>query len=77
MDLSGINSVSIQRMMTEALRSIGSANAKLVKATEEIADGDIVEAALLISQSRIEARSGAAVAKVAAEIGDSILDILA
>jgi hypothetical protein len=54
-------------------RAISSMN----QAVELVSDGDIVDAAILVNQAKVQARSGVAVARAANEMMGSLLDILA
>ncbi|HEX9744918.1 MAG TPA: hypothetical protein VGB30_05775 [bacterium] len=77
MSIYGINPGAQVAALNQAVQSINSANLKLLEATKQINDGDIIDAVLLIQQSKIEASAGAAVAKVSIKVSESLLDILA
>jgi len=59
------------------MESFQRANECLWNATEAVAEGNIIEAAMSLQEAKIAAKSGAAVARAADEITGAVLDILA
>jgi len=60
-----------------AVESFRKAERLLLRAVEAVQEGDILEAALSVNEAKVTAASGAAVARVAREVSESLLDILA
>ncbi|MCX6645602.1 MAG: hypothetical protein NTY09_04495 [bacterium] len=60
-----------------ATESIRQSESTLLNAIEAINEGDIVDAAMLVNQAKIEAASGVAVAKAENKIMGTLLDIIA
>jgi hypothetical protein len=60
-----------------AMELFQRANEDLLRATEAVSEGDILSAAISIQQAKTAAKSGAAVAKVAKEVNETLLDVLA
>ncbi len=60
-----------------ALESFEKAGERLSDAVEAVSNGDIIEAVMALKEAEINAKSGAAVAKVADTISGTLLDILA
>jgi len=63
--------------MAAAVSSFRKSESLLLEATRQANFGDILDAVLTVNQAEYTAKTGAAVAKAAIEISDSILDILA
>ena len=77
MEISGIGNSVLNGAVYKALGNIQNASDKLLSATYEINDGDIVDAAMLVSQSKFEAKAGAAIIRASDEITGMILDLVA
>lgn len=58
-------------------QSFKRADKLMLGAVRAIEQGDIIDAAMLVQQAKITAKSGGAMAKAANEISETLLDILA
>jgi hypothetical protein len=63
--------------ISAATESIRQSELTLLNAIEAINEGDIVDAAMLVNQAKIEAASGVAVAKAENKIMGTLIDIIA
>ena len=59
------------------LESLARSQALLMRAVESVADGDVVDAAISISEARNAAKCGVAVIRAADEMSRALLDLLA
>ena len=63
--------------LSAAVQMIAKAERQLLEATRAVAEGDILEAAINVKEAEFTAKSGAALARAANRISESVLDILA
>jgi hypothetical protein len=70
-------SYNIMPAMATVVQSFEKADKLMMEAVNKVSDGDIIDAAMLINQAKLTAKSAAGVARAANEISGTLLDILA
>ena len=63
--------------LAKAVESFQKAERLMLRAVEAVNKGDIVEAALAVNEAKLTAKGAAAVARSAAEVSETLLDIFA
>lgn len=77
MNIFGFGSSALNTAVSEAVKLLNRAETRLLQATYEVGVGDIVDAAILMRQGKVEARVATAIIRTADEMSGTILDILA